>query len=425
MNLFPVHLEASGTSDVESLASYMHRLAYEHGVYVGELIRYVLGAERGHAPGQGFYRKPQELVRPSHSTKCLSAEVGRSTSQSLMCSMLWFLDRPLSLSAEETCEGFRWCPSCFREMASVGQSPYFKLIWHMSALTHCQIHGRRLESLCPRCGVDQSTYKKQYPLDRCQHCSAALWQSQVVQRDVKPDDSWRRDCNDIIRLFEDLTSCEPGSLPDRGAQLSLERIFDHYWKHDMESELYALIPRDSLLAALHSPEKMSLTVARRFAYQLGVPLFSFISGEAAQCPGVLSANWTCQIPPSFMNIRHRQSRDHQKIRKSLLRYLTSNEVPPSLPDIARQLGTSCGYLEYRFRVVTEKLRAVRKKALVEERQKMLIFARSEVAEFFFHEMEGSNPLSRKEAYRQLKAKTGLPKWVLKGAIQDVYNALLG
>tara|TARA_R110002020_G_scaffold121942_9_gene277103 strand:+ start:539 stop:1120 length:582 start_codon:yes stop_codon:yes gene_type:complete len=193
----------------------------------------------------------------------------------------------------------------------------------------------------------------------------------------------------------------------------------------MEDELYALIGRDALLTALHNEETMSLTVARRFAYQLGVPLFSLISGEAAQCSGVLSASWTCEIQPSFMNIRYRQSHDHQKIKKLLMRYLRSKKIPPSVPEIAKRLGISSGYLEYRYGTVIEKLRAVRKHGLNEERHKMLLFARSSAAEFFCEEMQGSNPLSRKQAYRQLKARTGLPKWVLKDAIQEVFVSLQG
>ena len=425
MSLFPIPLEAFGSPDVESFASYLHRLAYEHGVYVGELTRYVSRCDVLGPSVRGFYQKPQELVRPSPSTKELLADVENSTSQHLMTSLLWFLDQPLSLSADEVDYGFRWCPDCFREMVSVGQSPYFKLIWHMSAVVHCHLHGIELQRYCPLCGADQGTYKKQYPLDRCQQCGGSLAQGPKNLVDLESRPSWRREGSDVVQLFQDLAGCEPGSLPRRGAQVSLDKIFDHYWKHDMEDELYALIPRDSLLAALYAEQTMSLTVARRFAYQLGVPLFSLISGEAAQCSGVLSASWTCEIQPSFMNVRHRQSHDHLKIRKSLLRDLRSKKIPPSIPEIAKRLGTSVGYLEYRHGPLVEKLRAVRKRGLSEDRLRVILLARSAAAQFFSEEMEGLNPLSRKQAYRQLKKQTGLPKWVLKNAIQEVYVSLEG
>ncbi len=420
MSLFPIPLQSVGSPETESFASYMHRLAYEHGVYVGELTRYVLGKNSG-----SFYRKPEELVRPSISTKALLTAVESSTSQPLMSSILWFLDQPLSLSSEEVHNGFRWCPDCFSEMAAVGQSPHFKLIWHMSAIIHCPIHGVELQLLCPFCCAKQGTYIKKYPLDTCQNCGGSLREKLVSQRHADPCDSWMREGGDIVQLFQDLASYRPGTLPDHGAQISLNRIFDHFWKHDMEEQLYALIPRDALLTALHAEETMSLNLARRFAYQLGVPLISLIAGEADQCSGVLSASWRCEIPPSFMTAHSRRRHDHQKIKISLMRYLKSKRPPPSIPEIANRLGTSPGYLEYRYGPTVEKLRAMRKSELNEERQRTLLYARSAAADFFFEEMEGRAPLSRKQAYRQLKAETGLPKWVLKDAIQEVYGALLG
>ncbi len=424
MSLFPIHLEGAGTSDTESFASYLHRLAYEHGVFVGELIRYVLGTEPD-ASSRRFYRKPEELVRPSQSTKGLLAAVENSTSQPLLTSFLWFLDQPLSLSADEVSNGFRWCPDCFADMAAVEQSPHFKLIWHMAAIAHCPVHGTELQSRCPFCRADQVSYIKKYPLDRCQNCGGLLSEKVVVQSHAQSCESWGHQGSDIVQLFQDLASCTPGIFPARGGQVSLDRIFTHFWKNDMEDQLYALIPRDTFLSALQAEETMSLTLARRLAYQLGVPLVALISGEADQCSGVLSASWTCEIQPSFMNARQRQSHDHRKIKNSLLGYLRSNKTPPSIPDIATRLGTSSGYLEHRYGPMVEKLRAVRKGILKEERQRAMLHARKAAADFFFEEMEGRAPLSRKQAYRQLKADTGLPKWLLKNAIQDVYSALYG
>ena len=38
--LFPIPLYGQGSADVESFPSYVHRIAFEHGIYVGELIRF-------------------------------------------------------------------------------------------------------------------------------------------------------------------------------------------------------------------------------------------------------------------------------------------------------------------------------------------------------------------------------------------------
>lgn len=176
MALFPIGLEGAGTAEVESFASYVHRLAYEHGVYVGELVRYAVGTQPKSCKAVFFYRKPQELVRPSLTTRALVEAFEFSTSvPSLTRGILWFLENPLSLSSEEVCDGFRWCTHCFVEMNELGIPPYFKLMWHMSSLSNCPIHGNCLVGVCPACGMGQETYRKFFPLDCCQHCGASLW----------------------------------------------------------------------------------------------------------------------------------------------------------------------------------------------------------------------------------------------------------
>lgn len=44
-------------------------------------------------------------------------------------------------------------------------------------------------------------------------------------------------------------------------------------------------------------------------------------------------------------------------------------------------------------------------------------------ESFISEKYAQAPKSRKQAYRQLQEETGLPKWVLKNAIQTAYGVL--
>ncbi|WP_285276403.1 TniQ family protein [Halopseudomonas bauzanensis] len=426
MKLFSVPLEGKGTAEVESFASYVHRLAYEHGVFVGELMRHVIRNQPIYCRATVFYRKPQELVRPSATTQALVEVIEAATSISdLTRGILWCFEIPLALSGEEVCDGFRWCTLCFSEMSEFGIPAYFKLMWHMSALVECPTHKCLLMEACHVCGEGQETYRKNYPLDHCQHCGSSLWRGVVPVTGESRFTSHVLEAHDVIELLHDLALYPLYGLPEKGPVLSLEKIFDHYWKSDNEGHLYALIPRDLLLGAIHSEEKMSLRTARRFSHLLGIPLIALLSGEANSCPGVLSAEWVCELPPSYMHKRNRNNHNHIKVLKALNRLLRSNKTPPSLPELARQLNVSVGYLEYRYASIVSKLRLTRRNALAEEREKTVLFARRSAVSFFANEFQGRNLISRKEAYRQLRAETGLPKWVLKNAIQDAYEALYG
>lgn len=182
--LIPVTLFGAGTAEVESFPSYLHRIAYDHGVYVGVLIRYLYRNEKlsglnDLAMEEPKYLHPNELVRPFGTTNMLVGLFERATGQHLATSTLQFLNGPSGRSAGEVVEGFRWCPECFREMIALGHQPYFKLIWHMSAVKACLIHRTPLASECQSCGSSQKTYIRKFPIEYCQSCSVSLAKRQI------------------------------------------------------------------------------------------------------------------------------------------------------------------------------------------------------------------------------------------------------
>lgn len=427
--LFWVPLEGRDTAEIESFPSYLHRLALEHGVFVGEFIRFlerrIDSAESDLRHRKPDYHLPSVLVRPNRTVKLLLRIVERELGADLGGSILWFMDGPLGRSAEVVSKLFRWCPECFAEMERNEQVPYFKLIWHLTDIESCPVHGTPLETHCPLCGADQNTLRKRYKLSRCQHCGADLSRRKTP---ISPPDlttSWQRTGGDIVVLFHDLAQSDRSSLPLDGVRTSLERIFDSYWNQGREQELYAVVPRDQLLSAIHSDHPMSLKKARRFAYWLGVSLFSLLSGKADECTGVLDASWTCDLHPDFLQINHKPKKDHKKIYEKVSRMVETANPPKTLSELAEGVGVSVGYLRHRYPELLA--RASKKRCEFEERKalKKRYCAQKAALDYFLDERFGQQLLSRKGAYVKLRAETGLPKWVLKGAIQSAYSAVYG
>jgi len=425
--LFPIALEGTGTAEVESFSSYLHRLALEHGVFVGEFIRFLEGhhgfqqSDLTHQkPG---YLPPNVLVRPNQTTKDLIRILGNALSRELGGSVLWFMDGPLGRSAEVVAQNFRWCPECFAEMEANSEVPYFKLVWHLIDIESCPVHGTPLEDLCSSCGKDQNTYKKRYKLSVCQHCGAGLSKRNDNANVLEIGTSWSQTGGDIVLLFHELAKIEPFSLPSDGVRTSLENIFDAYWDQGREQELYSVVPRDQLLSAIHSDHPISLKVARRFAYWLGVPLFLLLSGGAHKSTGVLSANWACELHPDFLDINHKPKKDHRKIYEKVIASLETALPPKTLRQLANEAGVSVGYLRHRYPVLVARASRVRREY---EDRKMLrkrYYAQKAALDFFLSECFGGALMSRKSAYKKLRADTGLPKWVLKNAIQQAYTAV--
>lgn len=425
--LFPIALEGSGTAEVESFPSYLHRLALEHGVYVGEFIRFLekchgfqLSELKHQKPG---YLLPNVLVRPNQTVKDLIRVLENALSRELGSSVLWFMDGPLGRSSEVVAQNFRWCPECFTEMETNSEVPYFKLIWHLIDIELCPVHGTPFEDRCSSCGKDQNTYKKRHRLSVCQHCGADLSKRCDDAQLLEFGTSWRQTGGDLVLLFHELAKVEPFSLPSGGVRASLERIFNAYWDQEKEQELYSVVPRDQLLSAIHSDHPMSLKTARRFAYWLGVPLFLLLSGEAHKCTGVLSANWACELHPDFLDINHKPKKDHRKIYEKVSESLETATPPKTLGQLASEAGVSVGYLRHRYPVLVARASRVRREYEDQKSLRKRYYAQKAALDYFLNECLGGELLSRKSAYKKLRADTGLPKWVLKNAIQQAYKAV--
>lgn len=431
--LFPIKLQGAGTAEVESFPSYIHRCAVDHGVYVGELLRHVNRAARDDCeqpevpkwPELPHYLLVPEMVRPSRTTSMLVNFFERSTHQPLKQTTFWYMDGVLGRSADEVAKSFRWCPECIWEMEQTGQEPYFKLIWHLSAVTECPIHGSPFMTKCPSCSQTQDSYVRRQPIHICTSCNESLSNREApLSRDdiVK---SWHRQGKDLVRLMEDLGNMEELEFPQDGVRRSLQLVFDHYWREDREEDMYSVLGRDPLVGILHSDRPVSLKIARRFAYRLGLSLHELMSGQAHQTSAVMNSSWVCQLAPAFLEPKQKQPKNHQAVIRRISEIRRKSHTPLPLYRVAEQAGVSVGYLEYRYPGLVRDIVDTHRRHSEQDRQKTIQRAQSVAMRFFVDERFRSVQVSRKQAYRVLREETKLPKFVLRKAIQDAYIALNG
>jgi len=432
-SLFPIPLLGAGSEDVESFPSYLHRAAINHGIYTGELLRHVDQTAKSHLdqgtlielPTLPNYIRVPELVRPSRTTNMLVDFMEKSTGQALKQSTLWFLDRALGRSADEVFKTFRWCPECIQEMLFTGQQAYFKLSWQLNAITECPLHGTPFLSQCARCNSTQDSYIRQKPIHICVACDANIWDrgTPLTQDQIKR--SWDQNGNDVSRLLRDLSELKELDLPEYGVKKSLQLIYKHYLWDGRFEEIESILPPGSLSHLLNTKQPVSLKVARRFAYRLGISLLELMSGQAHQTSAVLNSQWFCQLPPDFMEVKSRQKRDHLAIMRRIRRLRQKATYPLPLSQIAEASDVSVGYLEYRYPSLVRQIVAEHQRHIDRERTKVIQNAQLVAMRYFFEDQSTSLHKSRKEAYRVLREETGLPKFVLKRAIEEAYRALHG
>lgn len=109
--------------------------------------------------------------------------------------------------------------------------------------------------------------------------------------------------------------------------------------------------------------------------------------------------------------------------RTIASYLRIADIPPSIRELASRVGVSVGYLEYRHPSLVADLVAKHQAYEQQQRLKKIYYAQRAALEFFLDEKYAYAPKSRKQAYKTIREETGLPKHLLRRAIQTAYKVI--
>lgn len=426
--LFKVDLMGVGTAEVESLPSYLYRVAFEHGFSVGELVHslkrhslrnsvfeYPIDLPKSFSPG--------ELIRGGKRSSAIRQLLEHYANIDLTSSYLWILERSIGESNGEVCRGFRWCPECFHEMDRHGVEPYFKLIWSMKAVTACPVHRTPFIEKCSSCGRSQDGFYRHYQISKCQHCGEKLSKRKDRLKASDLSTSWENIGVDVVELIRDMSAANPESTEDEGAYLSLKKLFDYYWDQDLYDYLYQTIGRDHVLALIHKQKSMNLLSARRIAFRLGIPIFDFLIGRAKEVTLTFDHKSFCSLPPGYLEVTKKLKRDHRHQLKKISQFVDSCECPPTISAIADAVGVSKGYLEYRHGALVADFVARRKTFEIDQRIQNEYLATREALGFFLGKAYVPNTGAKREAFRVLREQTDLSKRLIELGIDRASRVL--
>lgn len=197
--LYPLEPIGVDTPLVESLISYLARLAAEHCVAPMGLIAQEIAPH----VGKRFARDPRACQQFFSDRRhllalCGSGPVARDWTQALERLTGWSDLTPLTLAAFDRVitaptratlrPGGRWCPDCYEAWRGVGSELYGPLIWMMDAVSWCPIHQTPLAAVCPNaaCGHTATWRISQAQRGRCPHCGCWLGRSAHVAQAVEP-----------------------------------------------------------------------------------------------------------------------------------------------------------------------------------------------------------------------------------------------
>jgi len=361
------------------------------------------------------------LARVNQFTWELRDRLAEFTGQDMSCEPLRFLDSQVYCISTEI-GTFRWCPECLAEMARIDAPLYFKQLWHMTAVGHCPVHRVRLSERCEFCGCKQHSLKAKHPVGYCAECGEPLFNRRIPLSTKDIQTSWECPSHDVLEIFE--KAARPGMkvsgwLEARSFIHSMAVSADHGRRNShITGELRELLYE----CRRNWRDNCRLISLRRLAYLMNMSLYDLLTCSSTAYPLPYSAPELKSLP-EHLRRRKKTVRNHKYVYQKLVLYLEEQQIPPSLKQAARFAQVSPGYLEYRFpslvRRIVARYQAHRCQATLVNRYR----AQAAALQFFTDDRYADHTRSRKEAYRVLKEETGLPKWVLKNAIQTAYAAL--
>lgn len=189
-NLEPIGI---GTPYVESISSYISRLAIAHNVSVSYLLKDVLipYLKKGHiikelsfgvTKGTYLYINENSTVTMEY-VNALELLTGRRDIINLTM-LNWKGIFQHSIRSPHR----KWCPSCLEQWKSESKCIYEPLIWYLSDIEKCELHEISLEEKCPKCDKNLPFLHSYIEVGYCQYCNSWLGNHDNISKKVISDE---------------------------------------------------------------------------------------------------------------------------------------------------------------------------------------------------------------------------------------------
>ncbi|MED4696654.1 TniQ family protein [Peribacillus frigoritolerans] len=163
-----------GTPYVESLWSYILRLASHHCVRVGDLLEYII-IEKLEMTSYEFYSKKTQINKFGSFTENLISIVENLTSRNdLRYLTLRKWENAFKNKNGTVNQFLKWCPKCLTDFRNNKLEIYEPLIWSIKCLKICSKHKIELSSICPICKRTPYSFTKIARPGFCPHCEQWL-----------------------------------------------------------------------------------------------------------------------------------------------------------------------------------------------------------------------------------------------------------
>ncbi len=338
-----------GTSWVESLTSYVGRLAAAHSVKVGDLAGRVLSQD---SDPKNCIIPPEAraAMRGGHGFKVSSYTINgvtdraRKWAQALECATcrgdlryLTLLPFRYALPDHLFHRRRTWCSLCFERSRLNGQTIYEPLLWAIKTSSYCPAHLRQLSDTCPCCGRTMSPLSVLFRPGYCGHCGS--WLGTLDPNTDKlqlssPSEDQKWSLMQVGSLLAMLPMVDPIAAREslrRSLTLYLEEIANG---NVLASTEYIRRPGGMLRNWLAGKEVPRLENLLQIAHSLHVPVSSLFAPGGPSPTNIAAAKQAVAVGRKRVVLPFRHASEIRRTLQAALRAA----VPLSVIEIARRLG---------------------------------------------------------------------------------------
>lgn len=369
--LFHMNPIGVGTPMVESLTSYMMRLADAHSiqpnVLIGKAIVPLLSClSQGRQPyahrtafwvGSPVLNGMTDL--PDRFVQALSELTQRHDLHFL--TMLPWKDVLSSLHSVRRTRA--WCAACLEEWRVQGQTVYEPLLWALEGVHQCRVHGCLLQVVCPHCASMLRPLAPRVQPGYCSRCDR--WLGGPL-----PGNTPTAAVSEEEGLWNRWVAMAVGELLAAAPNLSSPPCRD-----TIATSMKAVVNGNQLATARHLQMTQAtiwqwlegvripqLWMLLRLCYCLHISPLTFLTGKAEAMSVTAGAPLHRSIPASKKSQRRPYTRFNVESMRSALEAVLSSteEPPPPMSEVAHSLSSDQSILRRYF---PELCRAISKRYL--------------------------------------------------------------
>jgi hypothetical protein len=331
-----------GTHNVESLTSYLTRLASSHTVTVGALLEYevarLIDKKYSAANLQSISRLRGAVNSVGSMTRDLVCALEQLTMQKdlHLLTMLNFAEIVPSRNLFRAVRA--WCPQCYQEWHERGNILYEPLLWSLKPVNYCPTHQTALVDKCPSCQQHNPPFSGKFQLGFCSRCHS--WLGQVPGKKISTGhkdtelELWRVEAVGALLALgaKARDKLSAAHIPQQLSALANEATAGNLAALSRRLK----IPKNTLWLWYCGKVIPSLESSLSVCGHFEISLFQFFTGEIRDLPKL--DNWRVPKRQSLPTASS-QSFDLVVARLFLERVLFQKMTPPlSVVEVSRKLG---------------------------------------------------------------------------------------